>query len=146
MFHGVREPHKTFSTNALGTVNVLEAIRLTDRVRALVSITTDKVYADEDWLWGYREIDRLGGHDPYSASKAMAEMAIEAYRASYFSPQSYEEHGVAVASCRAGNVIGGGDFAAFRLVPDSMRALMAGEPIEVRKPASIRPWQLVLDR
>ena len=145
VLQSVREPHKTFSTNALGTVNVLEAIRQTNSVRALVSITTDKVYADKEWLWGYREIDRLGGHDPYSASKAMAELAIEAYRASYFSPDTYDEHGVAVASCRAGNVIGGGDFAPFRLVPDSMRALMARKPIEVRNPASIRPWQLVLE-
>ena len=145
VLHGVREPVKTFSTNALGTVNILEAIRQTDSVRALVSITTDKVYANKEWLWGYRETDILGGHDPYSASKAMAELAIEAYRYSYFASEKYDKHGVAIASCRAGNVIGGGDFAAFRLVPDSMRALMASEPIEVRNPASIRPWQLVLE-
>ncbi|HZD11142.1 MAG TPA: CDP-glucose 4,6-dehydratase [Candidatus Binatia bacterium] len=145
VFEGVRDPLTTFSTNALGTINMLEAVRLTESVRALLSITTDKVYANKEWLWGYRENDRLGGHDPYSASKAMAELAIEAYRWTFFSGERYDEHDVAVASCRAGNVIGGGDFGPFRLVPDSMRALIAGEPIEVRNPASVRPWQLVLE-
>jgi len=111
----------------------------------VVAITTDKVYADKEWLWGYRENDPLGGHDPYSASKAMAEMAVEAYRSTYFAPEAYDDHGVAIASCRAGNVIGGGDFAPFRLVPDCMRALMVGEPLEVRNPHSVRPWQLVLE-
>jgi CDP-glucose 4,6-dehydratase len=96
-------------------------------------------------LWGYRETDRLGGHDPYSASKAMAELAITSYRDSFFLPQRYDEHGVTIASVRAGNVIGGGDFADFRLVPDCMRALMEGEPIGIRNPLSIRPWQLVLE-
>lgn len=145
VLRAVAEPRLTLETNALGTINVLEAIRRTDSVRALVSITTDKVYHNEEWLWGYRETDRLGGHDPYSASKAMAELAIASYRDTYFAPQKYDAHGVAVASVRAGNVIGGGDFAQFRLVPDCMRALMDGAPIGIRNPLSVRPWQLVLE-
>ena len=144
VLRSVKEPKLTFDTNAGGTINILEAIRNTESVRALVSITTDKVYADEDWLWGYRETDRLGGHDPYSASKAMAELAIASYRDTYFPAHKYDEHGVGIASVRAGNVIGGGDFADFRLVPDCIRALMAGEPIGIRNPSSIRPWQHVL--
>ncbi|MFL7837651.1 MAG: CDP-glucose 4,6-dehydratase [Candidatus Promineifilaceae bacterium] len=145
VLHSITYPKLTLDTNAGGTVNVLEAIRKTGVVRALVSITTDKVYKNMEWLWGYRETDRLGGHDPYSASKAMAEMAIAAYRHSFFHPDKYEEHGLALASVRAGNVIGGGDFADFRLVPDCMKALMAGEPIGIRNPLSVRPWQLVLE-
>ena len=141
----VKRPKSTFDVNAGGTVNVLEAIRLSDSVRALVCITTDKVYENQEWLWGYRETDRLGGHDPYSASKAMSELAIASYRQTFFPADRYEAHGVAVASARAGNVIGGGDFASYRLVPDCMRALLAGEPIGVRNPLSIRPWQHVLE-
>lgn len=140
-----QQPKLTFDTNAGGTVNVLEAIRTTNSVRALVSITTDKVYRNQDWLWGYRENDALGNVDPYGASKAMAELAIDSYRHSFFPPERYNEHGVAIASVRAGNVIGGGDFADFRLVPDCMRSLMAGEPIAVRNPVSVRPWQYVLE-
>lgn len=145
VLRAVAEPRLTLETNVMGTINILEAIRQTDSVKALVSITTDKVYHNEEWLWGYRETDRLGGHDPYSASKAMAEFAISSYRDTYFQPEKYDEHGVAIASVRAGNVIGGGDFAQFRLVPDCMRALMSGEPIGVRNPLSVRPWQLVLE-
>ena len=145
VLHSISKPKLTIDTNAGGTVNVLESIRTSDSVRALVSITTDKVYANREWLWGYRETDRLGGHDPYSASKGMAELAIASYRETFFPPQRYDEHKVAVASVRAGNVIGGGDFADFRLVPDCMRALMAGEPIGIRNPLSIRPWQHVLE-
>ena len=145
VLHSISHPKLTIDTNAGGTVNVLEAIRETDCVRALVSITTDKVYENKEWLWGYRETDRLGGHDPYSASKAMAELAIAAYQHSFFPKERYDDHRVAVASVRAGNVIGGGDFADFRLVPDCMRALMAGEGIGIRNPLSIRPWQLVLE-
>lgn len=138
-------PRETFATNAQGTVNVLEALRQTPSVRAGVFITTDKVYENREWLYGYREDDRLGGYDPYSASKAMAELAIASYRQSFFNPERYAEHGVGVASVRAGNVIGGGDFADFRLVPDCMRALLAGEPIGVRNPKFVRPWQHVLE-
>ncbi|MDT8306272.1 MAG: CDP-glucose 4,6-dehydratase [Anaerolineae bacterium] len=135
-----RQPKETFDTNVSGTVNVLEAVRKADGVGAVVCVTTDKVYENRDWVWGYRENDRLGGHDPYSASKAMAELAIAAYRTSYFA-----HDGPAVASARAGNVIGGGDFAADRLLPDTMRALMAGEPVRVRNPEHVRPWQHVLE-
>ncbi len=141
----VEDPKTTFDINAGGTVNVLEAVRRTPGVRAMIAITTDKVYENREWLWGYRETDRLGGHDPYSASKTMAEQALAAYRSTYFHPDRFGEHGVGVASVRAGNVIGGGDLAPFRLVPDCMRALMADAgPIQVRNPASIRPWQHVL--
>lgn len=151
VLHSYEQPKLTFDTNTIGTVNILEAIRTanstraTESVRALVSITTDKVYQDEEWLWGYRENDRLGGYDPYSASKAMAEYAIASYRHSYFPASRYDQHGTAIASVRAGNVIGGGDFADYRLVPDCMRALMATEPILIRNPFSIRPWQHVLE-
>ena len=146
VLRSVELPKLTIDTNAGGTVNVLEAIRATGHTRALVSITTDKVYENQEWLWGYRETDQLGGHDPYSASKAMAELAIAAYRSTYFPPEHYGEvHRVAVASTRAGNVIGGGDFADYRLVPDCMKALMDGQPIGVRNPLSVRPWQHVLE-
>lgn len=145
VLRGYEEPKVTFDTNAGGTVSVLEAIRRTSSVRALVSITTDKVYRNQGWLWGYRESDTLGDKDPYGASKAMAELAIHSYRESFFSKKTYDQHGVAIASTRAGNVIGGGDFAAYRLVPDCMRALMAGEPIAVEVPGNVRPWQHVLE-
>jgi CDP-glucose 4,6-dehydratase len=145
VLRSVELPKLTIDTNAGGTVNVLEALRQTDSVRALVSITTDKVYENQEWVWGYRESDQLGGHDPYSASKAMAELALASYRSTYFAPETYQQHGVAIASVRAGNVIGGGDFADYRLVPDCMRALMAGKPIGVRNPHSVRPWQHVLE-
>jgi CDP-glucose 4,6-dehydratase len=145
VLHGYQEPKLTLDVNAGGTVNVLEAIRITNKVRALVSITTDKVYRNQGWLWGYRESDALGDRDPYGASKAMAELAIHAYRESFFSKQTYDQHGVAIASARAGNVIGGGDFAAYRLVPDSMRALLAGKTIAVEVPGNVRPWQHVLE-
>lgn len=142
---GYNDPLLTIHTNTLGTVNILEAIRRTNSVKALVSITSDKCYENNEWVWGYRENDRLGGEDPYSASKAMAELAIASFRDSFFAVDKYAEHGTAIASTRAGNVIGGGDFSDFRLVPDCMRALMAGDPIVVRNPASVRPWQLMLE-
>ncbi|MCP4535815.1 MAG: CDP-glucose 4,6-dehydratase [Chloroflexi bacterium] len=144
-------PQYTFDANVLGTVNVLEAVRSTSStrspssVRAVVCITTDKCYENREWVWGYRENDRLGGHDPYSASKAMAELAVSSYRQSFFSPEKYDEHGIAVASTRAGNVIGGGDWGVDRLVPDCVRALAEGRTIHVRNPYSVRPWQLVLE-
>jgi len=139
------ESKETFDTNSGGTVNVLEAVRRTDSVRAAVCITTDKVYENQEWLWGYRECDRLGGYDPYSASKAMAELAISAYRRSFFPPDRYDEHRVAVASTRAGNVIGGGDWGKDRLVSDCVRALAEGRVISIRNPSSVRPWQFVLE-
>ena len=125
----LENPRETFATNAIGTINVLEAARHCDAVKAVICITTDKVYENEEWLWGYREVDRLGGKDPYSASKAMAELAINSYVQSFFRPEWYDDrHTVAVASVRAGNVIGGGDFADFRLVPDCMKALIDNGP------------------
>jgi CDP-glucose 4,6-dehydratase len=139
------DPKDTFDINVGGTVSILEAIRLTDSVKAAVCITSDKCYENQEWIWGYREIDRLGGHDPYSASKAMAELAVASYRQSFFSVERYEEHGIAIASARAGNVIGGGDWGQDRLVSDSVRALVEGQTIRIRNPHSVRPWQFVLE-
>lgn len=132
------EPLATFETNALGTLHLLEAARTCSSLEALVLITTDKCYDNVGSPWGYRETDALGGKDPYSASKAMAELAIQAYRSSYFTD-------LPVASARAGNVIGGGDFAAHRILPDTLKALTQGKPVEVRNPASVRPWLSVFD-
>lgn len=139
-----QDPQRTFETNAQGTLNVLEGIRQCPSVRAFIGVTTDKVYEDQHWTWGYRENDRLGGHDPYSASKAMAELGIQSYRSSW-SEQDFAAHSVAIATARGGNVIGGGDFAPNRLVPDCMRSLLDDKPIEVGSPQSVRPWQHVLD-
>ncbi len=139
-----KDPKTSFDINAGGTVNVLEAVRKTDCVEAVVCITTDKVYDNKEWLYGYRELDRLGGKDPYSASKSMAELAINAYRSTYFPPDRYAEHGVSIAAARAGNVIGGGDFGEYRLVPDCIKALMDTAPIGIRTPHTVRPWQHVL--
>jgi len=140
-----RIPVDTFSTNVMGTVHLLEAVRTTPGIRAVVNVTTDKVYENREWVWGYRENDRLGGHDPYSNSKACSEMVTEAYRLSFFPKEQYGAHGVAVASARAGNVFGGGDWANDRLVPDCMRALLGGQEIVIRRPAAVRPWQHVLE-
>lgn len=139
------DPVGTYSTNVLGTVNVLEAIRNCGSVRAGVVITTDKCYENREWVWGYRESDTLGGYDPYSNSKACAELVVSAYRNSFFPAAEYSRHGVALASVRAGNVIGGGDWAEDRLVPDIMRAFSAGHPVYIRNPHSTRPWQHVLE-
>ena len=140
-----RQPKETLDTNVGGMVNLLEAVRTTQPVRAVVCVTTDKVYKNREWLWGYRENDELGGQDPYSASKAMAELAIESYRQSFFAGDRYAEHGVAVASARAGNVIGGGDWGEYRLIPDCVRALTQGQPIGLRNPSFVRPWQILLE-
>jgi len=134
------EPVATYATNVMGTVHVLEAIRQVPSVRAAVIVTTDKCYENREWDWGYREGDRLGGRDPYSNSKACAELVTAAYRQSFFGDAR-----VAIASARAGNVIGGGDWAKDRIVPDAMRAFVAGQPLVVRNPASTRPWQHVLE-
>lgn len=138
-------PKETFDANAAGTVNVLEAVRQCGGVKAVISITTDKVYENQKWPWGYRENDTLGGHDPYSASKAMAEIAIASYRRSFFANPSDVKDSVQLSSTRAGNVIGGGDFADFRLIPDCMTALIHNQSIIVRNPESVRPWQHVLE-
>lgn len=138
-------PLETYATNVMGTVHVLEAVRYCPSVRAVVNVTTDKCYENQERSWGYRENDRLGGFDPYSNSKACSELVTAAYRSSYFHPQAYEKHGVAIATARAGNVIGGGDWATDRLVPDIIRAALAGEVVRIRSPYSIRPWQHVLE-
>jgi len=130
----------TFATNTLGTVNILEAVRTTPLVKVAVMITTDKVYANREWPYPYREIDALGGNDPYSASKASAEIIINSYRRAFL-----EEQGKSVSSARAGNVIGGGDWSKDRLVPDAIRAFISNTPLQLRNPDAIRPWQHVLD-
>jgi CDP-glucose 4,6-dehydratase len=140
-----RDPLGTYATNVLGTANLLEAVRQTDSVRAVVVVTSDKCYENREWDWSYRENDRLGGYEPYSSSKACAELIVSAYRNSFFNPTDYQSHGVALASVRAGNVIGGGDWAEDRLVPDSMRAFAAGHPVCIRNPRASRPWQHVLE-
>ena len=139
------DPSGTFETNVTGTANVLEAVRGCESVRAVVVITSDKCYENKEWIWAYRENDRLGGYDPYSSSKACAELVVASYRNSFFSPKHYQQHGVALATARAGNVIGGGDWAQDRLVPDIMRAFMAGQVLKVRNPMAVRPWQHVLE-
>jgi CDP-glucose 4,6-dehydratase len=143
--YSYKHPVETYSTNVMGTVNVLEAIRRTDSVRVAVIITSDKCYENKEWVWGYREHEPMGGHDPYSSSKGCAELVVSAYRSSFFPPDDYANHGIAVASTRAGNVIGGGDWAQDRLVPDIMTAFMESRPAMIRNPNSIRPWQHVLD-
>jgi len=139
-------PKLSFDTNTGGTVNVLEAVRRTDSVRALVVCTTDKVYENKEWIWGYRENDELGGYDPYSTGKAMAELAVASYRRSFFSGEgSPSKQKPAVGSVRAGNVIGGGDFTENGLLADSMRSIFKKENIYLRNPSSTRPWQYVLE-
>jgi len=136
------QPDETFETNVMGTLRVLEAVRATPSVRAVVVVTSDKVYDNREWPWPYRETDPLGGKEPYGASKAASEMVVQAYRHSYFSDP---ERPVAIAMARAGNVIGGGDWAVDRLVPDAMRAFAANTPLVVRNPSAVRPWQHVLE-
>ncbi len=138
-------PVETYGSNVMGQVHVLEAVRQTPSVRAVVNITSDKCYENQEWLWGYRETEPMGGYDPYSSSKGCAELVSAAYRNSYFNPARYAEHRVALATARAGNVIGGGDWALDRLIPDIMRAIMAKEPVSIRSPHAIRPWQHVLE-
>jgi CDP-glucose 4,6-dehydratase len=140
-----RDPVETYSTNVMGTVNLLESIRKTPDVRAVVVVTTDKCYENREWIWSYRENEPMGGHDPYSSSKGCAELVIAAFRASFFSPETFAEHGVAIASARAGNVIGGGDWASDRLIPDLIAGLEQGKPVSIRNPGAIRPWQHVLE-
>jgi CDP-glucose 4,6-dehydratase len=139
------EPVETYSTNVMGIVNLLEAVRHTKSVKAVVNVTTDKCYENREWAWGYRENEAMGGFDPYSSSKGCAELVTAAYRNSYFHPEKYQNHGVAIATGRAGNVIGGGDWAEDRLIPDMMRAIIRGQPVSIRNPHSIRPWQYVLE-
>ena len=137
-----REPVETYATNVMGTVHVLAAAQATDCVRSVVVVTSDKCYENREWLWAYRENEPMGGHDPYSSSKGCAELVTAAWRKSFCSGGT---HNLGLASARAGNVIGGGDWAADRLIPDCVRFAKAGQPIGIRNPASVRPWQHVLD-
>jgi CDP-glucose 4,6-dehydratase len=139
------EPVETYSTNVMGTINLLEAVRCTKSVKAVVNVTSDKCYENREWAWGYRENEAMGGFDPYSSSKGCAELVTAAYRNSYFHPEQYPTHGVAIGSGRAGNVIGGGDWAEDRLIPDMLRAITNGKSVDIRNPHSIRPWQHVLE-
>ena len=140
------EPVETYSTNVMGVVNLLEAVRSTKSVKAVVNVTTDKCYENREWAWGYRENEAMGGYDPYSSSKGCAELVTAAYRNSYFNPSTFnDKHSTALASARAGNVIGGGDWAEDRLIPDIMRAITDGRPVNIRNPHAIRPWQHVLE-
>jgi len=143
--HSYADPIATYSTNVIGTASVLDAARKTGSVRAVIVVTTDKCYENREWEWPYRESDRLGGFDPYSSSKACAELVVSAYRNSFFNPADYQRHGVAIASVRAGNVIGGGDWAVDRLVPDIIRAFVEERPVRIRNPRAVRPWQHVLE-
>ena len=138
--YSYQEPIETYATNVMGIVHVLEAARQVDAVKVLINVTTDKCYENHEWVWGYREIDPMGGHDPYSSSKGCSELVTSAYRHSFF-----EQSGVALASVRAGNVIGGGDWAVDRLIPDILRAFEVNTPVVIRSPNAIRPWQHVLE-
>ncbi|MDP2688480.1 MAG: CDP-glucose 4,6-dehydratase [Deltaproteobacteria bacterium] len=143
--YSYQNPRETYATNVMGTVNVLEAVRQLGGVRSVLVVTSDKCYENKDRLRGYREGEPLGGHDPYSSSKGCAELVTAAYRNSYFNINDYGRHGVGVASVRAGNVIGGGDWAEDRLVPDIMKALMENRHVTIRNPGAVRPWQHVLE-
>ena len=144
-----RDPVETYETNVLGTVHLLEAVRVAKAsgidIKAVLNVTTDKCYDNKEGYWGYRETDPLGGYDPYSSSKACSELVTAAYRSSYYHPDRYADHSVSIATARAGNVIGGGDGSEDRLIPDCMRALQAGEKVPIRNPQAIRPWQHVLE-
>ena len=138
-------PLKTYATNVMGLVHLLEGVRHVSGIRAVVCVTSDKCYQNREWVWGYREDEPMGGYDPYSSSKGCAELVAAAYRDSFFNKDKYSQHGVAVATARAGNVIGGGDWAKDRLLPDIIRSVTTGQDIILRNPHAIRPWQHVLD-
>jgi CDP-glucose 4,6-dehydratase len=140
-----RLPVETYAVNVMGTVNLLVAVRHCPGVRAVVNVTTDKCYENREWVWGYRENEPMGGYDPYSNSKACSELVTASYRDSFFNPLDFHQHGVALASARSGNVIGGGDWAVDRLVPDCIRSLLKGEKVRIRNPQATRPWQHVLE-
>jgi CDP-glucose 4,6-dehydratase len=142
---GYEDPVGTYSSNVMGTVHVLEAVRKSGRPCVIVNVTSDKCYANVEWVWGYRENEPMGGKDPYSNSKGCAELVTTAYRESFFPVDHIGKHGIALASARAGNAIGGGDWTKNQLIPDLMRAFLAGESCQIRSPSSIRPWQFVLE-
>jgi CDP-glucose 4,6-dehydratase len=143
--YSYENPLETYRTNVMGTATLLELARTLTGLRAVVNVTTDKCYENKEWAWGYRETEPLGGYDPYSNSKACSELVTAAYRSSFFNPANYGLHGVALASARAGNVIGGGDWARDRLLPDIIAAFERGTPVVIRNPGAIRPWQHVLE-
>ena len=146
--HSYEDPIGTFETNVIGTARVLDSVRRTPSVAAVVSVTTDKCYENKEWVWPYRETDPLGGYDPYSSSKACAEIVSASFRQSYFPVEKLgkvDGHGVGVATARAGNVIGGGDWSSDRLIPDLVRGFLSGKPVLIRRPHAIRPWQHVLE-
>jgi len=140
-----QNPLETYEINVMGTANLLDVVRRTDCTKVVIIVTSDKCYENREWVWGYREVDPMGGHDPYSSSKGCAELVTAAFRKSFFHAESQSGSDVRVASVRAGNVIGGGDWADFRLVPDIYRAIFGGRPLQIRNPDSIRPWQFVLE-
>lgn len=142
---GYENPIENYSSNVMGTVHLLEAVRQLKRPCAVVNVTSDKCYENREWLWGYRETEPMGGHDPYSNSKGCAELVTSAYRDSFFPPAYLPEHGVALGSARAGNAIGGGDWTRHQLIPDLMRAFLDGQPCLIRNPSAYRPWQFVLE-
>lgn len=140
-----RNPRETYEINVMGTVNLFDAVRQITGVMAILNVTSDKCYENKEWHWGYRENEPMGGHDPYSNSKGCSELVTSSFRNSFFNPKNYSNHGVALATGRAGNVLGGGDWAEDRLVPDFIRAIMRGERLKIRSPYAIRPWQHVLE-
>jgi len=142
---GYLDPIETYSSNVMGTVNLFEAIRQLRQSCVIVNVTSDKCYQNNEWIWGYRENEPMGGRDPYSNSKGCAELVTSAYRESFFPTESIQDHGVVVASARAGNAIGGGDWTTDQLIPDLMRAFLANERCLIRNPSAIRPWQFVLE-
>jgi CDP-glucose 4,6-dehydratase len=142
---GYEDPIETYSSNVMGTVHLLEALRQLGQPCVVVNVTSDKCYANQEWAWGYRETDSLGGHDPYSNSKACAELVMSAFCDSYFQTKDPARPGIVVASGRAGNVIGGGDWTRDQLIPDLLRSFLAGKPCLIRSPSAIRPWQFVLE-
>ena len=139
------DPVETYETNTMGTVYILEALRHNACLKTAIMVTSDKCYENVEQMWGYKETDRMGGYDPYSASKGAAELIISSYRNSYFNPKDYKKHGKAVACVRAGNVIGGGDWSENRLIPDCIRFIESGQDIEIRNPTATRPWEHVLE-
>ena len=138
-------PVETYATNVMGTVHLLEAVRQTPGIKAVLNVTTDKCYENKDWIWGYRENEPMGGFDPYSNSKACSELVSAAYRSSFFNRDQHAQHGVSLATARAGNVIGGGDWAKDRLIPDILEAFESGRRVHIRNPSATRPWQHVLE-
>lgn len=142
---GYQDPIENYSSNVMGTVHLLEALRQLKQPSVVVNVTSDKCYANREWVWGYREDEPMGGRDPYANSKGCAELVTAAYRESFFPSASFQDHGIALASARAGNVIGGGDWTSDQLIPDLMRAFLTGQSCLIRNPRAIRPWQFVLE-